>query len=128
MWLIWATEGEYSDRSEWPVALCADQATAEAATLRIGQLWRELHAIFKRRENELDEAGDYDGKTLSATTDEGRELHALTGASGGLSGYYADDRDYTCCKVRLLDSAAIRALTNTGPEQKGSGGGVGHDG
>lgn len=114
VWLIWASQGEYSDRSEWPVAVTMDQATGETVTERLGQLWRELYQIYKRREDELDEAGDWGGETLFATTPEGIEYTRLTGHPDNLGSVYADDRTFTCCEVRVL-SAIDAALKSPAP-------------
>lgn len=117
LWLIWAVEGEYSDRSEWPVALCRSQKVAEAITERLGQLWRELHAIYKRREDELDDANDWEAVALWEGTPEGRELEALTGSRGYLGGSYADDRSYTCCEVSVLSAADALAAREKAGQQ-----------
>lgn len=103
-WLIWATEGEYSDRSEWPVAVVFSQVEGETRTVRIGQLWRHLHSEYKRRQDELDDAGDWRGRSL-LLTDEGREYVALSGDDEPyFSGSYADERTYTCSPVPVIMS------------------------
>jgi hypothetical protein len=38
--------------------------------IRLKELSRDLYAIYSRREDELEEAGDWDGTTLLTTTDE----------------------------------------------------------
>lgn len=103
-WLIWGVQGEYSDRNEWPIAVAFDQAAAEAATERLGELWRELLSIYRRREDELFDAGDALGETLFENTDEGREYLALSGGirGGYLGSCYAEDRTHTCCEVHVL--------------------------
>ena len=99
VWLIWASQGEYSDRTEWPIAVLHEQASAERATVRLGQLWRQINLTYREREDELDAAEDWDGDTLFDGTPEGREYFALTGSRGGLGSYSAEDRDFTCLEV-----------------------------
>ena len=110
IWVILASQGEYSDRSEWPVGVCHNQQDAEFLTVRIGSLWRELCTIYRRREDELDEAGDWNGDTLWET-DEGRELFAITGVKGSFSSVYADERSYYCQEVPIFHAKAMETGT-----------------
>jgi hypothetical protein len=103
-WLIWATEGEYSDRNEWPVAVSFDEIVAKRRTVRLGELWRHLVTIYESREEELDAALDWDGETLFDELPEGREFLAIGGAKDSLCGSYARDRLYTCCEVPVVST------------------------
>lgn len=118
MWLVWGIKGEYSDRSEWPVSLYADAASAQAACVRLKELSRDLLAIFQQREDELDDAGDWDGKTLLTSTDEGRAFLALHGEGYDLApgSYGFDDMEFTCCEVPVR--TAIAALQPNTAEGK----------
>jgi hypothetical protein len=100
VWLIWATQGEYSDRNEWPISVGLSKVDAEQRTDRLGQLWRHLCAEYKRREDELDAAGDWVGKAIYET-DEGREF-LLIGGTESHFGSYAEDRMYTCSEVPVI--------------------------
>jgi len=105
-WLIWATQGEYSDRTEWPIAIALDQATAEARTERLGQLWRHLCAEYDRREDELDAADDWQGRAIY-DSEEGREFLALSTTPEFLDSFvgYAQDRMYICSPVPIISAA-----------------------
>lgn len=77
IYLIWASQGEYSDRTEWPVLAVDDEAEGQRITERLTELYNSLCAIYAAREDELEEVGDFDGETLYESTDEGREFVAL---------------------------------------------------
>ena len=101
VWLVWGTKGEYSDRSEWPVAVYLDEQSAQNAAVELKRLSRDLRAIYEQREDELAEAGDWNGKTLLTGTEEGRAFQALHGEGEWLCpGDYAfDDMEFTCSAV-----------------------------
>ena len=103
-WLIWATEGEYSDRREWPIAVSFSKEEGEARTVRLGQLWRHLQSEYTRRSEELDMMDDWRGQSL-LTTPEGVEYLALSGDTDTyFGGSYADERTYTCSSVPIIMS------------------------
>jgi hypothetical protein len=117
VWLIWATEGEYSDRTEWPIAVTFDKEYGKRVTVRLGQLWRELLEIYRRRP---DDTGDIMGEALFDSTPEGREYQALTGgAKGYLGGIYSEERMFYCCEVPVLPASGIEAAT-AGETRSGS--------
>jgi hypothetical protein len=107
--LIWASRGEYSDRREWPIAVMFDRADAEAATVRLGQLWGALCSIYRVQEDALDAAGDWMGDTLFDTTEEGREYKALTGCGVGDFTGYGEEQSYTCDAVPIWSAATLVA-------------------
>jgi hypothetical protein len=41
-YLLWSSQGEYSDRSEWAAAVYDNEAVAQADVLRASALWREI--------------------------------------------------------------------------------------
>lgn len=101
IWLVWGTKGEYSNRSEWPVACYPDEASAQAAAVELKRLSRDLYEIYRQREDALDEAGDWNGKTLLTETEEGRAFRALHDESDWLcpGEYGFDDMEFTCSAV-----------------------------
>jgi arylsulfatase A-like enzyme len=101
VFLVWGIRGEYSSRTEWPVAAYTSEADAQAVAIRLKELSRDLYAIYSRREDELAEAGDWDGTTLLTTTDEGRAFVALHGAPLAPGTWDFDDMEFTCCEVPL---------------------------
>jgi hypothetical protein len=103
IWLVWASQGEYSDRSEWPVVAFTTERRAKRAVERLSELYLALCAIYKSRETELEEAGDWNGDTLYETTTEGKEFLAL--GNGGKPTLNADpwgyEVSYYCCELTL---------------------------
>lgn len=107
IFLVWGTRGEYSDRSEWPVAAYDDEASAQAAVAALKEAARDLYEVYRRRRGTLDGAGDWDGKGLLSTTDEGKRFAALHGDDLAPGSYDFDDMEFTCCAVPLRDHHAI---------------------
>jgi hypothetical protein len=97
--LIWATQGEYSDRQEWPVVAMSDAGAAQARCERLNALFRELCTMYEAREDELRADGDLIGATLYESTDEGREFVLLGGGKPSFQKPLWIDLDYTCARV-----------------------------
>lgn len=96
LWLVWGTRGEYSDRTEWPVAIYSSEPEAQEAAVEMRRLSRDLYALYRRQENALEEAGDWDGTTLLTSTEEGRAFAKLHGDGAPSPGSYGfDDMDFT---------------------------------
>lgn len=108
LWLVWGIRGEYSDRTEWPVAIYADEADAQEACVRLKQLSRDLYAIYRSREDEPDAAGDWSGETLLATTEEGRAFADLNGHAIAPGSYDFDEMEFTCWLVPFRAELARR--------------------
>ncbi|HYI39975.1 MAG TPA: hypothetical protein VE053_06625 [Allosphingosinicella sp.] len=106
VWLLWASQGDYSDRNEWPVHAYEDRESAEYAVVRLEALYREL----KRRRDEWDEnepddacqAEGYDWDWASKKafrTKEGREFKALYGGTCDLNSY--SELTLTCAEIEV---------------------------
>jgi hypothetical protein len=96
-YLLWVSQGEYSDRSEWPVALYESKADAEAAVLRGGAIWREICGsdgfVAYAREKAVKASPLY------------RELAALAGAEISLY----DDPTFYCCELEMRPASGMEA-------------------
>ena len=116
VWLVWGIKGEYSDRSEWPVACYPDEASAQAAAVELKRLSRDLYQLYRQQEGTLEDAGDWNGKTLLTETDEGRAFRALHGQDDWLcpGDYDFDGMEFTCAAVPMR--AAIAASPSTGAD------------
>jgi hypothetical protein len=55
LYLLWASQGEYSDRREWPIAAYDDEEACKADVVRASALCRAL-AVDKWRDRESMEA------------------------------------------------------------------------
>lgn len=123
VWLIWASEGEYSDRAEWPVVAVTDEAAAQRLVERLTELWRSADQKWRRVEPEW-----YDKAVEDAfwrNDADAAEYRRLTGEAGHLGGCYSDERSFTCCEVELLTASAIearRAETGTGSVHESAAG------
>ena len=81
VWIVMGTTGEYSDRSEWPVCVYADearaQARAEAATQRAAEIYeaRPRYSAPPEGANEHDPKMqmDYTGTTYFLAESEMRQ-------------------------------------------------------
>lgn len=116
VWLVWASEGEYSDRSEWPVVATTDRASGERLVERLTELWRSADQKWRRIEPNWYEKGAVEAFWRDDV--DAAEYARLTGDTGWLGGFYTDERSFTCCEVRLLDASAIEA--RRGETQSGS--------
>lgn len=102
--LLWAAQGEYSDRSEWPIALYENEELALADVLRGEALHRLLFGKAYL---------PWDGRKAKWETPEGKELKSIVGQE-------CDDYDNLylyCCAIEFRDASAIearRAATGTG--------------
>jgi hypothetical protein len=92
--LVLASQGEYSDRREWPVALYENESLAQADVERASALHRQLFGSEHMRWSDRDAAW---------ATPDGRELEAIMGErcdeSDGLSLY--------CCRLEYRTAQAI---------------------
>jgi hypothetical protein len=107
LWLVWGTRGEYSGRYEWPVAIYDSEAAAQEAAAELKRLSRDLYAIYRSQEDELEAADDWGGKTLLTSTEEGREFAKLHGDDLAPGSYDFGDMEFTCSPVPFR--AAIQA-------------------
>jgi len=106
-WLIWASQGEYSDRSEWPLVLCSTKGEAEAVVIELDRLQRGLAVTFTA----MDGGWDDSDKLYEGTPDGLRYMELSGGDKPDLHRY---DRHvyYTCSEVPILPASAIEARSD----------------
>lgn len=97
--VVTGTRGQYSDRSEWVVAVMLSEADAQGAVTALKEAARALYAVYQQREDALHEADDWNGKTLLTTTDEGRAWTALHGDGTCPGDYDFEDMEFYYAKV-----------------------------
>lgn len=108
LYLLWASQGEYSDRSEWAIAAYERKEDAEAAVLRGSALWRVLMAE--------DGYVPYDERAKRLATPEGQELTALLGSEPS----FYDELTLTCCEIEVRAAQGIEAATAAETVELGS--------
>lgn len=89
-YLLWASQGEYSDRREWPCAIYGEQDAAQADVLRGSALWREItggHGWVAYDDRERIQASPQWAELKAICDNEQLDLY--------------DDLTLTCCEIEL---------------------------
>jgi hypothetical protein len=95
LFLLWASQGEYSDRSEWAVALYTREEDAASDVKRGEALHRDIR---NRAEYDYEKR-----KRLLRETEEGAELRRIMGQDE-VSFY--DDLTLYACEIEIRTAAA----------------------
>jgi hypothetical protein len=103
-YLLWASQGEYSDRIEWPVALYETREAAEA-TVKYGEaLYRQLYGRGYL---------SWEEREKRSKSPLGQELVELVGPE--LSHY--DELSLSCCELEMR-TAPAQAIEAFGQDAK----------
>lgn len=104
LYLLWASQGEYSDRSEWAIAIYTDEAAAQADVERGQALFRKLFGRGRYL--------GYDAEKALWETPDGRALSGIVGDECGTW----DELYLTCAPVEVRTASGIAARSDETPQ------------
>jgi hypothetical protein len=100
VWLVWASQGEYSDRTEWPLHAFWNEQTAKDECVNLLTAWRAADQVGRDEDGQLP---DYDTP----------EERARTAAFRLVCGTEYDEPRFYACEIEIRPSADGGSTSST---------------